>query len=154
MKRRHLSRFCALFLSFILLISSFSCTATLETTAQQSHSIVEFIAIMRAIDRDAVLTQEQRVVLLQAILDNHLTVDTVDNEDMIYKSKYPLWVINKRLLVKGKTKLDSELIVKGKTRLHDRALFYKKAHFKDNIVVDGVASLNDAVIQNLDLAGG
>ncbi len=86
-----------------------------------------------------------------AIIDGLLTVDSHND---IHKSKYPLWIINKRMRVKGKSKFESEFIVKGKARLHDRARFYKNAHFKNNIKVDGVASLQDAVIENLTLTGG
>ena len=86
--------------------------------------------------------------LVQAIIEDQLTIGgtTID----LYKT-LPLMVINKRLQVKGKTRLLSELIVEGKARFHNPVRFYKRAHFKDNVIIDGVASMQDAVIQNLDL---
>ncbi len=86
--------------------------------------------------------------LMQAIIDDTLLVDM---EKLSEDKRLPLWVINKKIKVEGKARFEREAIFYDKTRFHDPARFYKRAHFKNNIVVDGAASLQDVVADNLSV---
>src|SRR5579872_2378263 len=81
--------------------------------------------------------------LVEAVLEGDLAIES---DLLIEKSSLPLWIIDKRIEVKGKAKFDSEAIFYKDVRFHDPVRFYAKAHFKKGIKVDGTASINDAVI--------
>src|SRR5438477_9237802 len=79
--------------------------------------------------------------LVQAIVEDTITADF--NALDQYR-KLPLLVINKRLKVEGKSRFLHQLIVEGKARFHKPVRFYERVHFKDNVRIDGVASIEDA----------